>query len=262
MLRRPFYFLLLLLCASFSTTEALGQEGDSKGKEKQEKGNAEEELLQKLVKKISKEERKNSETERDQFLKELKKQTEEDFSQATFEDWFKTLSYGQGEWYFDLIAHKGQRELFGRIATRRNLRADSITKAQFLNYAQEFLREGHSPAWRSTEEKSLDEAREVFQQFDKNRDTVLDSNELTPTLKLALKRWDENCDGCIDLSEYGQYFSSRLKSSLAELGTTLHDESAAAPTPQVVRRPAGVHRRIELPLVARLRFQTSRPRQC
>lgn len=60
-------------------------------------------------------------------------------------------------------------------------------------------------------EAQLERAAKMFRKFDRNKDGVLDSDEMPEFLRSQLRDWDRNHDGVIDPSEYLAYFQASLK---------------------------------------------------
>ena len=86
-----------------------------------------------------------------------------------------------------------------------------LTRAQFVGYAKENFRKDKSPRWKEPPPFATgSEADKLFKQIDRDKDGYLVQNEMSPVLRMELKRWDTNRDGWIDQDEYRAYFAYRL----------------------------------------------------
>lgn len=190
---------------------------DKQGKGRQGKGDEQspfEVETARLAKLVEKSERP-PETERDRFLKELSKlpaPTSVHPNATEFEVWFQQLSGGRPAWERAASPRKNVAELFDRVAARLEIADGRVARAQFLAYANEFLREGSSAVWKYRKPIDLaEEADDTLKKLDRDRDGRLTGDEVPETLRTSLRTWDYNGDGGVDKNEFRAYFPNRLQ---------------------------------------------------
>jgi Ca2+-binding EF-hand superfamily protein len=149
------------------------------------------------------------ETERDKLLDELVKIPGPALSKDNFDPWFDSLSGGGDTWQVDGNAPKTFREMHKRIAKHVGTN-DTITRAQFKEYAKVNLQEKNSPPWRPPENSPESDAERAFREGDKDRTRRLEESEMSETLRSNLSKWDRDGDGKIDLEEYTAYYLARM----------------------------------------------------
>ncbi|HZZ81012.1 MAG TPA: EF-hand domain-containing protein [Gemmataceae bacterium] len=151
-----------------------------------------------------------NESEREHVLRELARgnngKPSDDYGQ-----WFTRLGGADDGWDRTCIQRGAVRDIFDRIAQRIVLRGPVMSRSQFVAYAEQYWNKDKSPAWRAA--PSFDtsaEAVRLFKRLDHNHDGYLGSNEMSPTLREDLKRWDKDRDGWITFDEYSAFFAYRL----------------------------------------------------
>jgi hypothetical protein len=150
-----------------------------------------------------------TETERDKVLKEVAKLAPGEPLADDPDQWFSRLAGGGGVWPREAVGQKGLMEVFDRVSARLDLPGDRVTRAEFRDYARQYLRADGSPPWKGA--NLADEAGKLFRKLDRDGDGVLDPAEMPDALRADLRRWDADRDGAIDLAEYLAYFPSRLE---------------------------------------------------
>jgi beta-glucosidase len=100
----------------------------------------------------------------------------------------------------DEIARATIEPASGGAAGVRRLAASSGTVRLILPKRPAMRQPARADVW----------AELLFQHFDQNGDGVLNADEMTPTLRAQLERWDTNHDGLIDRAEFTNYFGQRL----------------------------------------------------
>lgn len=189
------------------------QEGGD-GPKKKGKGEDETAKMWKIIEKSY----KKPETEREKVIKELLKLAPPDAPLSDdFDRWFQILSEGGPVWDRQQITRMGLAEVFDRMAERLDNASGRIARAEFLNYARRFWREGDSVLWKETKEVDPSaEAEKLFRHLDRDGDNLLTGAEMPEALRTELARWDRSGDGAISVDEYRGYFTQRL--------TRLHKE--------------------------------------
>ena len=175
-------------------------------KQKKDKGDDEYARMAKLIEKSY----KKSETEREKVIKELVKLDPGEELTNDFGEWFKRVDSG-GAWDRARVSSMGLAEIHDRISDRLQLPGTTISRADFLRYAQKYWRQEDSPPWKVGKEWDLgDEADKLFKQLDRDRDDYLTDNEIPAALRSDMAQWDTSRDGRIDLQEYRAYFPRRF----------------------------------------------------
>jgi Ca2+-binding EF-hand superfamily protein len=112
--------------------------------------------------------------------------------------------------------------MFDRMAQRLGVTNGQITREQFLSLSSQGG--NRQPGGGATNADGTQDnsqaintwAENAFQQFDRNRDGVLNSDEMPEELKAELPKWDTNKDGVIDLNEFKAFFQARVQQMMAE----------------------------------------------
>ncbi len=221
----------MLLCAGFVSSQ-------EKGFKKNKRNNGMQEEDARMMK-ILERSLKLADTERDRFIRELVRIDPKDALRVDFKQWYTRLAGGGPNWERAKADRQSIRELFERVAMRMKIEGDTITRDQFLVYANRYLGSENSPYWREPNDNAPSrEVNVVFEYFDRDRDQFLKGDEMPPALQADLPRWDKNGDQKIDSEEYLAYFRDRfnqlrqqvLKTGLAqEPGETNDPATGVAP---------------------------------
>jgi Ca2+-binding EF-hand superfamily protein len=156
-------------------------------------------------------------------------------SEAEYNDWFDRLAGGREVWREEDIKKKPLRELFARVADGLGVTGGEIRREEFVRYARRYLSPGNSPLWDPALARGpVQEGGKLFRKLDRNKDGVLDEEEMPAELRGSVRLWDGNGDGVISEQEYQAYFEERLRRVARERGTPLPDGGVA----EVVRGPA------------------------
>jgi Ca2+-binding EF-hand superfamily protein len=229
-MQRASWLLMLLAFALVSWSLAAAQEGGGQFKQKKGKGPQDEDVkMAKLIEKSY----KKTETERDKVIKELTKLAPDEALPAEYNQWFARLAQGNPEWDRTTILRKGLAEIFDRMADRLEITGNTISRKQFVRYAEHFWRPDNSLPWKEAKQIDLaHEAEKMFNHLDRDGNGYLSADEMPDPLRATLRRWDKNGDGVISLDEYRAYFPHRLE--------WLHREyqKLMEPTPAIEIRPA------------------------
>jgi len=86
------------------------------------------------------------------------------------------------------------------------------TPEQEARFFEAVRRGGQLPAGTIPPDLMAERAARAFGKLDRNKDGVLDSDELPDLLRSQVGRWDRGRDGVVDSTEYMDYFEATLKS--------------------------------------------------
>jgi Ca2+-binding EF-hand superfamily protein len=139
-------------------------------------------------------------------------------SDEEVDDWFRLVAEGKMVWKRDAIASKSLIELFDFLAERIDITNEQITQAQFTEYARKLLSDDDTPLWKAVEKLVAAEVNKVFREYDRDNDGQLTADEMSGNLRSERQQWDKNRDGVIDRAEYRAYFLNRAQKVLAEVG--------------------------------------------